>query len=234
MPSAERVDEILAGIYGEVSSPTPTLPQLLVDACTQTLRVTGAGLILLSDSGMAVIATSDGVAQGIEDLQFTMGEGPAFDSSSTGRPVLQPDLKRTGPERWPELTSGAAALGVQGFFAFPLQFGAIRLGVLDLHRDAPGSLDRGELAEALAFAEAAANMLVDMQVELPAGALHAGLAQPLENRHPLHQATGVIAVQASVTLAQALVLLRAKSFALEQPVLEVARHVLDHTCRFDD
>ena len=48
----------------------------------------------------------------------------------------------------------------------------------------------------------------------------------------MHQATGMIAVEASVPLTQALVLLRARAFAAERPILDLARDVIARTVRF--
>jgi hypothetical protein len=42
----------------------------------------------------------------------------------------------------------------------------------------------------------------------------------------VHQATGIVSVQARVTLTQALVLLRARAFAAERPVLGLSRDVV--------
>ena len=53
------------------------------------------------------IAATDGPAAELEDLQFTLGEGPCVDASETGRPVLQPDLAATAPQRWPAFAGGA-------------------------------------------------------------------------------------------------------------------------------
>jgi hypothetical protein len=43
----------------------------------------------------------------------------------------------------------------------------------------------------------------------------------------------MISVQAGLGLAAALVLLRARSYAAERPILEVARQVIARTLRFD-
>ena len=48
----------------------------------------------------------------------------------------------------------------------------------------------------------------------------------------MHQAAGMVSVQAGVSLAEALVLLRARAFAVERPVLDVARDVLARVVTF--
>lgn len=202
--------------------------------CVTAVPVTGAGIIVMSDAGPgAMLASTDGAARTMEDLQFTLGEGPCVDASRTGRPVLQPELAVTAPSLWPGFAAGALAVGVQAVFALPLQIGGIRLGVLDLYRDVPGGLDDAELAEALAFADAATSVLLHLQDGHPAGAEDPGLVPLLEDRAEVHQATGIVSVQAGTGLADALVRLRAHAYAAERPIIDVARDVVSHTLRFD-
>jgi AmiR/NasT family two-component response regulator len=48
----------------------------------------------------------------------------------------------------------------------------------------------------------------------------------------VHQATGVVAVHAGVPLTEALLLLRARAFAEQRPIGDVARDVLDGMVHF--
>ena len=48
----------------------------------------------------------------------------------------------------------------------------------------------------------------------------------IEDRAEVHQAAGMVSVQAGVSLGEALVLLRARAFASERAVVELARDVL--------
>lgn len=227
-----RVAEILAGVVA--GNPVgASLPQRLVTACGDALPVTGVGMVLMTDAGPAgTVAATDGPAETMEELQFTLGEGPCVDSSRTGRPVLQPDLARSGPTRWPGFAPGALDAGIRAIFAFPLRVGAIRLGVLDLYRDVPGLLTEEQLTEALSFADAATSILLHLQSQDSLDGTGPGLVRVIEDRAEVHQATGMVAVHANVSLTQALVLLRARAFAAERPILDLARDVLDGAVRF--
>ena len=228
--ASRRVAEILRAAWAD--SPAGTdLPASLAAACTRSLPVSGVGLALMTDAGPAgTIAATDGAAVELEHLQFTLGEGPCVDASKTGRPVLQPDLALTAPPRWPAFAHGALRAGIRAVFAFPLRVGAIRLGVLDLYRDEAGSLSPDELTEALSFADAATLVLLHAQ----AGSPVPGAVPVLDERAEVHQATGVVSVQAGVGLADALVLLRARAFAEERPLADLARDVLAGAVDFSD
>jgi hypothetical protein len=228
------VSEILAGVM--VDQANATLPERLCEACSQALPVSGVGLALMTAEGPAgVVTATDGPAATMEDLQFTLGEGPCVDASRQGYPVLAPDMARTAAARWPGFGPAAVEAGLAAIFAFPLQVGRIRLGVLDLYRDHAGVLDDVELAEALAFADAAVAVLLHLQDRMPldAGGLHPHLAGREQQRREVHQATGMISVQATVGLVEALLLLRARAYSTEQSVVEVARDVVATTVRFD-
>jgi len=208
-----------------------------VVACAVAVSVTGVGLILMTDSGPAgVVAATDEAASTMEKLQFGLGEGPCVDSSVTGRPALHPDLARTGPALWPVFSAGALEAGIGAIFAFPLRVGAIRLGVLDLYRDEPGHLTSDQLAEALSFAGAATTILLLLETRSsPLGSADADrLDDVIGHRAVVHQATGLIAVQAKVSLAAALSLLRAASFSAGRSMEAVGRDVVDRALRFDD
>jgi hypothetical protein len=221
-----RVAQILAAVAGDASGAI-TLPQRLVDACAGALPISGAGIALMTDSGPAgTVAATDQLASLMEDLQFTLGEGPCVDSSLWGRPVLQPDLATTGPARWPGFSAGALEAGIGAVFALPLRVGGIRLGVLDLYRDHPGALTPRELTEALAHADAATAILLHLQARTPANGTGSGLIPVIEDHAAVHQATGIVSVQADVTLTEALVLLRARAFAADRPVVALSRDVV--------
>src|SRR3954465_1026322 len=58
-------------------------------ACVQLLAAAGAGLSILRDGGLRepVLATGPGVEE-LEELQFTLGQGPCTEVVAGGGPVL--------------------------------------------------------------------------------------------------------------------------------------------------
>jgi AmiR/NasT family two-component response regulator len=107
--------------------------------------------------------------------------------------------------------------------------------VLDLYRNTTGELSQVELADALSFADAATQLLLDLQAEDTA----LGMPPPhalavLDDRAEVHQATGVVSVRAGVSLAQALALLRARAYADQRPIGDLARDVLDGLVRLGE
>jgi hypothetical protein len=232
--ASTRVTEILSVVLTESSS-GDDLPGALVRLCAQTVPVSGVGLALMTEEGPAgTVTATDGTALQLEELQFALGEGPCVDASRTGRPVLQPDLARTAPARWPAFAAGAEAAGLDAVFAFPLRVGGIRVGVLDLYRTTAGVLSAEELADALSFADAATAILLHLQAQAVGWDLPAASLTLFDDRAEVHQATGVVSVQAAVSLQEALLLLRARAFADQRLIGELALDVLNGVVDFSD
>ena len=231
-----RVEGLVAAEPTKTDDPQGTGGALrrLCRAAVKALPALGVGLSLMSEAGVrGVAAASDAASERIDELQFTLGEGPCMDAFTSRRPVLEPDLTTGGALRWPIYASAVRVEGVQAAFAFPLQVGAARLGVLDLYREQPGTLSAGDLAEALTFADVATTMLLDGQEEAPPGAAAAGLAEALEYRFELYQAQGMVMVQLGVSLIEALVVLRAYAYSHDRNLADVARDVVTRGLRLD-
>src|SRR5690349_16439315 len=228
--ASTRVAEILSAVLADTRGAADSAG-ILVGLCVRAVPVSGVGLALMTDEGPAgTVAASDGGAQRLEELQFTFGEGPCVDASTTGRPVLVPDLAEAESLRWREFGPAARAAGLRAVFALPLQVGGIRLGVLDLYRETAGMLPTGQLAEALCFADAATLLLLHLQAEDSGSGNRLAV---LDDRAEVHQATGVVSVRAGVSLAQALLLLRARAYREGRPLGGLARDVLDGVVEMD-
>ncbi|HEX6355908.1 GAF and ANTAR domain-containing protein [Actinophytocola sp.] len=230
-----RVAEILS-VIADRGGEQSTLPTRLCVECLSALTVSGVGVALMTPDGPSgvVLAATDGRARQLEELQFALGEGPCVEASGSGRPVLEPDLATAGSARWPRFGAAVLDAGVRAIFAFPLRVGAIQVGVLDLYRDTPGSLSAIDLADALAFADAATVVVLHLQDHDEHGDASAALTGPIDSRAEVHQATGMITIQLGVSLAEALLRLRAHAYATDQTVSAVAADVVNRRLQFDD
>src|SRR6266567_7088448 len=111
----------------------------LCGACPQIVGVSGAGVMLMSgDIPQGSLCATDEVSQLIEDLQYTLGEGPCVDAYQQDQVVAEPDLADPVRRRWPAFTPPVLAAGVRAMFGFPLWAGTVRLGALNLYRNVPG------------------------------------------------------------------------------------------------
>ena len=231
--AGERTARVWAWIAAAREGDAPVSLAALCRAAANWLAVDGASVTVVSGPGVREPLSATGeLSARLEELLFTTGEGPGAEDFMFGSPMLIPDLELV-TERWPGFVPAAVAAGARALFAFPLQAGAIRVGVLSLYRAQPGPLTPQQLADALVFGDIALQLLLDSAAGI------SGLAgyQPLDglsgSRAEVYQATGMISVQLGVSLEEALVRLRAHAFAASTPLDDVAGDVVRRLLRFD-
>jgi len=196
--------------------------------------MSGAGIMLMSDdTSQGSVCTTNEVSALIEELQYTLGEGPCVDAYRQQQPVLESDLAGPGPSRWLAFTPPAVQAGVRAVFGFPLEVGPARVGALNLYRDRPGPLTPDQHADALVLADVAARAILVLQAEAPSGELAAELDGARDLRLVVHQATGMVSAQLDITVTDALLRLRAYAFAHDRPLTDVAKDVVGRRLRFD-
>lgn len=200
--------------------------------CIDGLHVDGASISLLTGTASReTLCVSDSTAACVEDLQYTLGEGPCIEAAVTGCAVLVPDIRDAAREsRWPIFAAAVLEqTGVGALFALPLQLGVINLGVLDLYRTAPGPMCAAELRDALRGADTAALMLLDQSLVAGGREDHSW-----SSRAEVHQATGMVVVQLGIGVQAAFARLRGYAFSHEQLLGDVARDVVARRLRFTE
>jgi hypothetical protein len=191
-----------------------------------------SAMITLVGSGQAesMVAVSDPTARAVHDLEFVLGEGPSADAVVCGEIVVA-----TGSalrERWPQYGAAVAELGIRTVVAMPLALPTMRLGTLcalDSRPDLVGDLTKsvGQIADALIHA-----VLLTPETDQPSGGVpRLPLFAEADYQAVVHQAVGMVSVQCDCSPHDALALLRARAFAVGQPIDLVARTVVAGTTR---
>lgn len=208
---------------------------VLCGVCRDATGMSGAGIMLMSgDLPLGSVGTTGPVSALIEDLQYTLGEGPCVDAYQLGRPVLEPDLADPAVPRWLAFTGPAVEAGVRAVFGFPLEVGGVRLGALNLFADRPGRLSDDQHANALVAADISAEAVLVMQAKESAGVLAPELEDGSNFQYVVHQAAGMVSAQLDVSVAQALLRLRAHAFARQRLLGDVAADVVGRGLRFTE
>ena len=181
---------------------------------------------------------TDEVSEQLAELHLTLGEGPCLDAAASGGPVMASDL--AGGEsgrRWPVFALAARQAGAAAIFAFPLQLGAIRTGVMSLYRVRSGPLSAFQLGDALIFADAAALLLISADSTDDAGETGTGPGpggQPADlagHRAEIDQATGMLTEQLGVSIKEAFIRLRAYAYAHDRSLADLARDIVARRLR---
>ena len=214
----------------DVSSGLPFEGRTLASPFVDLLPITGAAISVFDqDRRASMIHATDRTAARLDEMQFDLGEGPAYEVYATAAAVAVPDFANA--DRWPAFVRSAAELTVGAIFVFPLLLGAACTGTVTCYRTTPGHLDDSstELAASLCRAIAGPafrRAIVLADDEAPDG------AAPIESRREIHQATGMVLVQLNISATDAFSRIRAYAFSSGSTVQEIAREVVSRRLNF--
>jgi hypothetical protein len=222
--------------------------------CDTAIQLTGADgvavAVLTRAARVRELAyVSDPIAQQLDELQYTIGEGPCFDAYLDDQPQLYPELRSGAPtSRWPTFATDATQLGIQALFAFPIPNGQRPIGVLEFYRRAAGGLDDVQYEWAAACATAIAQQLqsnwrtyvartgsTQRAIET-AAVTGVALSEPADpfTRTQIHLAGGMAAVQLGVMSSEGVDRLRAYSYAHGRSISAVAADIIARRLTLND
>lgn len=219
--------DLMAPLGPEGPGPSPEWLQY----CAGLLNVDGAA-VSLGRGITELVCFSDEKSARLDDLQFTLGEGPGVDSAENGALCLVSDLEHDHGTRWPAFVPAALAEGVRAVFSFPLRLGSLCVGTLVGYRSTPGPIRKEAVAYGFTVSDALALFVLAYEEPLnedgrpqqssPFGVLH---------RAVVHQATGVVSGQLGLPLHHALARIRAYAFSHGQQITHVARDIVEERVR---
>jgi hypothetical protein len=224
-------DSLFAGI-GEIC-----------DAAMLRAGADGAALAVLSRSKLSreLVYATDSLAQQLDELQYTIGEGPCFDAYLDDSPQFHPELTSIAqPSRWPTFAADATELGAHALFAFPVPDGQRPMGVLELYRRTVGGLDTAGCAEVVACTAMIAQRLLSnwehhvarfgsAEAALDAAATNGVALSEAANpftRTQVHVAGGMVAIQLDINPDEGVDRLRAYSYASGRRISAVAADII--------
>lgn len=226
--NAEQSTRIAAAFAREAArSPTSSL----CAACIDVLVVTGAGITVMSGGQTGPVCVSSLQMAALEDLQFTMGEGPCQDAFHFGRPVLAPRLDLSMSARWPSFVELAQETGIGAVFAYPMSTKGAKVGVLTLYQEREGSLTTAQHNDSVALAAVLTETVLSLQDAAPDGTLAAELEDAVAYRAEIHQASGMVSIQLGIPVSDALLRIRAHAYGQNQPVGVVAAEIVARRLR---
>jgi hypothetical protein len=196
-------------------------------AAAAGLRMAGVVVTVKAsaDGSEAIAAALNDASRATAALEFDLGEGPARDAFRLGRPILVPDLSAAGRD-WVRYDATAMGAGWCAVFAFPLQVGAAKFGVLTMLDTHPRFLDRRAVGRCLALAALATEMLLQSATDTEDGEIDPHLKSSLDFRNEIYQAQGMVMAALETDLRAALALMRAHAFVTERDLNDVALDIL--------
>ncbi|MET0474776.1 MAG: GAF domain-containing protein [Mycobacterium sp.] len=206
--------------------------------CAAAVKMTGtdgaAVAALMSTKSRELVYATDTVAERIDELQYTLGEGPCLDAYTSQWPQLYPRIGGAERhDRWMAFAGAVVELGVHAVFTFPVPGPQHALGVLELYRRTPGAMDDGQLNHASLCADAISRTIMSIvpQTLSPSDAVtyaEAILERPGNpfNRSEVSVAAEMVALQLNVSADEALARIRAHAYARDVPMTSAAADVM--------
>jgi GAF domain-containing protein len=182
----------------------------------------GAGVTWMVGPKPATITAAGEFVRRIDEIQYTLGEGPCLQAYAEQEPVLIGDLAEQGPSRWPRFTPAALGHGVGGVVAAPLTVRGSRLGALNIYALQAGVFDAESAGTATVFAEHAAVVLANAEAFTRAEQAAINLGEALTSRAVIDMAKGIIMARTGCTPAQAFDQLRVISQTSDRKLRDVA------------
>jgi hypothetical protein len=206
----------------------------LCGACVELLDVAGAGITIMGGTQTGPVCVSNNRMAALEDLQFSSGEGPCQDAYRSGSAVHTPRLDASAILRWPSFVDLANATGIGAVFAYPMSNRGAKVGVLTLYQDHEGDLTVAQNDDSIALVEVLTETVLSLQDAAPPGTLAADLEHAVAYRAQIYQASGMVSVQLSIPVSDALVRIRAYAFGHDRTVSAVAADIVGRRLRLAD
>jgi GAF domain-containing protein len=204
-----------------------TLSQKICSVGAEVLEAQSVSIALVVSHAYSPVSASSDLATLLDEEQFALGNGPTFDAQDGLGPVILEDTTahRAG-RKWPAFNPIALKHNIHGVFAFPLRVGTAYLGVLTAYRTRPGEPTAGQYADGLILASLATAELVRHQAGVTSPDLADIFERGLYDQSALQVAAGMVAEYLNCPIVAALVRIRARAFADEKPVSEIARAIV--------
>ncbi|MEU9187164.1 hypothetical protein AB0D14_22010 [Streptomyces sp. NPDC048484] len=207
------------------------LPRTLCQTVCEVLAADGVTLSLFTDTpARQLLCASNDTALRLEEIQFTVAEGPCISAASEGVPAVGSGLRRHVTP-WPFF--GATVVEdlpeVGAVCAFPMRAAEQTLGSMELFTRADGGLDAPSMRVGAQVADAVVRALLPARTKLfDDFAFPKWQPRDVVRAHwsSTHQATGVVAARSGMSIDSALATMRAEAFRTGQTLAEITAAVL--------
>lgn len=208
LEESEQQDADLAASLSQLSRLSASrfgLVELLTKVATMAVQAIpgadGAGLTLLEPNHADIIVKSTDFVREIDDIQYSIGQGPCISAVQTGTTMRSGSLG--GDPRWPRFGPRAGRLGVHSVLSLPLSTPGGVVGAMNVYAHIKDAFD--ERSEQLGefFAVPAAISVVNAQILAQSERLAAQLQAALTSRPLIDQAIGILRSRSGDTAAEA-------------------------------
>ncbi len=208
---------------------TDMLTQVATLAVQAIPGADGAGLTLLRIDRADLIVKSEPFVRTIDDIQYSIGEGPCISAAATGQTRRSGQLHND--PRWPQFGPRASELGVHSALSLPLVVSTGILGAMNVYAHDPNSFDDHSQNCGETFAVSAALAVQNAQILDQTARLIDQLRAGLNGRGLIDQAIGVLRRRSGATADEAMGRLKEIGQTQQISLTAAAASILDSAMR---
>ncbi len=189
----------------------------------------GAGLTLMESGHPDTVVASAPFVSAVDDIQYSLGEGPCITAAAQGRTVRSGDLR--GDPQWARFGPRVGSLGVRSVLSIPLLIEGKVLGAMNVYAHGLDVFNERSALIGELYAVPAAIAVQNAQVLAQAKRLATQLQAALTNRATIDQALGIVMSRVGCSPDEAFARLREISQRENRKLHSVAEQLVDEAVR---
>lgn len=184
------------------------------------------GITLLRDRKAATIGWSSETAREVDEIQYSLAQGPCLSAAQDEREVYVPDLLQE--DRWgPDYASAVASHGLRSVLSLPFNLQGEAKAALNLYSDAPHKFDGRAADRARDFTREISEALrLAVRFSLHADSA-SNLRATLESRTIIDIAIGIVMAQNRCSQEAAVEILTEASSNSNTKLRDIAKSLVD-------
>lgn len=184
------------------------------------------GITLLRDRKAATIGWSSDSAREVDEIQYSLSQGPCLTAAKDEREVYVPDLFEE--DRWgPDYANAVASHGLRSVLSLPFNLQGEAKAALNLYSDVPHKFDGHAAARARDFTREISQALrLAVRFSLHADSA-SNLRATLESRTIIDIAIGIVMAQNRCSQAAAVEILTEASSNSNTKLRDIAKSLVD-------
>ncbi|MFG2250824.1 ANTAR domain-containing protein [Spirillospora sp. NPDC048823] len=189
------------------------------------------GITMKTDGRPTTVASSDALAEKVDEVQYQLDRGPCLYSMRSGEQVLLKDLHH--PDRWGDYAAHALEHGVRASLSMPLHPGGDSQGrgALNIYAPTIDAFGPEQISQASGYAQILSGAVALAVRIADQAALTAHLRTALTSRATIDQAIGVVMARRRCPPEQAFEILRQTSQNNNAKLRDVAARLVAETAR---
>jgi GAF domain-containing protein len=203
---------------GEALTTVAEMGRTGIDGCV------AASLTLIEGGRPTTVASTDGVAPTLDQVQYDAGTGPCLEAVRTKTTVRIASLATE--DRWADFGDAATALGIHSSLSVPLPLPEGTDGGLNLYGEETGAFDEDDERLGALFASYAAAVIANVAAYRSAQELAEHLQKAMESRSAIEQAKGILMARQHCTADDAFDILRRASQRENRKLRDIAEEMV--------